>query len=1223
MRLGTIVLFFLILMEMVVAASLVSQTNGALLLMTNSEDETGARDATALPDADKIVTVANAKELITSINSLTSGNSKSEDGINDAAGNKIVWTILIYIDADNDLEKYAIRDIKEMLRGAKYLPDCVCVLIQIDRHPSSNYDKGYTNESLPGETQEYTGARRYQVANNGTLIFKQDLGEVNMGSGNTLNDFVRWGRQQCPSEKVALIIWDHGIGDAGVAIDESNGKDKLKLPEIRQVLENYKKDTGKKMDVIGFDACLMAAAEVITEFNDLASILIGSEDVEPGDGWNYESLFREFGRNACNKTALDLGNIAVSTYGKHYDVIGKNRTTLVAIDMSYVPRFQQAMGALTRRLVEAMKNDTTKFIIARAIEWARNHSYEMDGEEQIDLYHFLQLLQRAIDDVELRKLIQEVLDVILYMRTARHGGRAALNATGISIYFKKNSSITYTYRGAAPIKFNATTSWQELIKLFIACFRNPAYREWLRSNPVSPASITEVIGSIYPRSSGGNPPPTTPTFDPLLLTPFPENGFPFTVELDMPPGLDFPNGGWIHIYERIPGERETWDPIESFWIDSLSSNSIYTFDFNWRPSSHGWVSLDMEFEPFVPGAWPQLPGSYHDSMSFSFIQENDPTFFIPPPSDPLLYPLWSLNASSPLVGDDVLVSLDLINAGLDPFAGGTLDILAFHPSDGFSTVIGQVDLPPLDPGDVFSSDFIFTPDLPGMWEFGLDLDGNPLPAPSGAPKEWSSDAALLAFDPLLFDDYMTAQVLLDDGLGLYDPIDLPFHDVNWIDQPLYLEFDLPIPPPYLPAFNFTLNAGYPPSYVTYSTYGVVHPENWTMNPDGSYTALVGPFSPIPSNALYPGSPYRLELLTNITGERNVLLPDLWEIMQQPDPTLPDVVLRNLGISGIDENGVFDLFLTIENVGSAFANGTQGGIWVSARLPNGTFVDGIYSSYGGMPDINPGEIVQWHAQINYSQFLLDGFHEIGVWLSYWSATYDRIFMTTMLYYHHDPLDPILDVDPLIQDDIILPEDSDPLTLSFGATDDGDVLPFVDSPTIPDPLLDVDIMEPLIPPLSSASKDGGTIITYNTTVTTNFTLTLDPAILPVGTHEIYLFVIDEAYNTVIISFVLVITPSTVTTTTTVPTTTTTTTSTTTVPTTTTTTSSTPSSSTTDTGSAPAANESTTLTTEESSSSAAETSIPLSTVTTTTPLLSLILALLFIPILRWHRNPRKNRK
>ena len=38
----------------------------------------------------------------------------------------------------------------------------------------------------------------------------EDLGTVNMGAGEALADFVKWGWTNYPARRTMLVLWDHG-----------------------------------------------------------------------------------------------------------------------------------------------------------------------------------------------------------------------------------------------------------------------------------------------------------------------------------------------------------------------------------------------------------------------------------------------------------------------------------------------------------------------------------------------------------------------------------------------------------------------------------------------------------------------------------------------------------------------------------------------------------------------------------------------------------------------------------------------------------------------------------------------------------------------------------------------------------------------------------------------------------------------------------------------------
>jgi hypothetical protein len=112
------------------------------------------------------------------------------------------WTVLVYLDADNNLEREAIDDFLEM--AAIGSSAAINVVVQFDRVPG--YDSRYG---------DWTGTLRFRVTQGMTpqpASAIADLGEVNMGHPQTLSDFVSWGRATYPAQRTALVIWNHGDG---------------------------------------------------------------------------------------------------------------------------------------------------------------------------------------------------------------------------------------------------------------------------------------------------------------------------------------------------------------------------------------------------------------------------------------------------------------------------------------------------------------------------------------------------------------------------------------------------------------------------------------------------------------------------------------------------------------------------------------------------------------------------------------------------------------------------------------------------------------------------------------------------------------------------------------------------------------------------------------------------------------------------------------------------
>jgi hypothetical protein len=72
-----------------------------------------------------------------------------------------------------------------------------------------------------------------------------------------------------------------------------------------------------RFDLIFSDTCLNGMIEVLDQFRPFAEVIVGSEDLEPGDGWDYERLFRMMS-DQPPATAEAWGKIAVDAFEAGY-----------------------------------------------------------------------------------------------------------------------------------------------------------------------------------------------------------------------------------------------------------------------------------------------------------------------------------------------------------------------------------------------------------------------------------------------------------------------------------------------------------------------------------------------------------------------------------------------------------------------------------------------------------------------------------------------------------------------------------------------------------------------------------------------------------------------------------------------------------------------------------------------------------------------------------------
>ena len=267
------------------------------------------------------------------------------------------WTALIYVQANNNLSPYALKNFNDLISVGSN--DTMTSLVQWYQ---------------PGQA----GTWRYKVEK-GKMVLEECNATPSDGSAaHDLVDAMRWAVTKHPAQKYSLVLWDHGIGIidpawgnhrpwaskdfldidpdfvknnpriqiSGLTVESA---DDLILTTTTQQLDTILTETlqrgilfneqsktymdnqnlsqalkdistqvlkGKKIDLLGMDACLMAMVEISYLAHRYASILIASQEVELANGWNYAALGHLL--STKNTSASLIAQGIVKSYEQYY-----------------------------------------------------------------------------------------------------------------------------------------------------------------------------------------------------------------------------------------------------------------------------------------------------------------------------------------------------------------------------------------------------------------------------------------------------------------------------------------------------------------------------------------------------------------------------------------------------------------------------------------------------------------------------------------------------------------------------------------------------------------------------------------------------------------------------------------------------------------------------------------------------------------------------------------
>ena len=404
------------------------------------------------------------------------------------------WTVAVWIAGDNDLQSFGTTDLEEMKKVGSN--DDIAIAAQFDRM---------------GDEQ----TRRYHLHADSALDddVVEELGETDTGDPAVATDFFTWAFTKWPSEKVLAVIWNHGSGidetdiyaratrrglrverraDGGngdsvprarvrsvassgfrralfattledavnsraIAYDDTS-RDFLDNAELKRVLSQVVEKIGRPIDVLGFDACLMNLVEVAYQLRGTVDHIVGSEEVEPGDGWPYDTVVAELAASP-DISPRDAAKRIVERYMESYR--GDESVTQSAFDVSRVGAVAEATSELAATCISLI--DGPGFgEFSRAVKNAQRFR----TKDFADLGDLAKLLAESTS-ADVKQASKGVADALFgdapFVLASAQRGATVERSTGAAVYFPVVGDVQVAYD---QLDFGGDTQWGQLIKKY-------------------------------------------------------------------------------------------------------------------------------------------------------------------------------------------------------------------------------------------------------------------------------------------------------------------------------------------------------------------------------------------------------------------------------------------------------------------------------------------------------------------------------------------------------------------------------------------------------------------------------------------------------------------------------------------------------------------------------------------------------------------------------------
>jgi hypothetical protein len=211
------------------------------------------------------------------------------------------------------------------------------------------------------------------------------------------------------------------------------------------------------LDLLFSDTCLNGMIEVCEQFRDFATIILGSEELEPGDGWDYARWFSSMS-SSPPRTAAAWARQAVRSYADAY----RRRTEEHPVTMGAFASANTIASAFKAFVGALGPSDGTGFDTIRD---TREDAQSFADEDTYDLVDFAERCAAATDSARVRTAARAIAKAVSEARVdACAFGDDVADAHGLAFWCPTNrrgyNEVAPTYRRLA---FDKAVGWTKYL----------------------------------------------------------------------------------------------------------------------------------------------------------------------------------------------------------------------------------------------------------------------------------------------------------------------------------------------------------------------------------------------------------------------------------------------------------------------------------------------------------------------------------------------------------------------------------------------------------------------------------------------------------------------------------------------------------------------------------------------------------------------------------------
>lgn len=324
--------------------------------------------------------------------------------------NAPVWTFLVYLNGDNDLDDQT-DDLFNKLERAADNP-YVNILVLWDRHPGGTWDPATYRYEVQYDDNL---AQLYPYTEGVNRWF---LGELNMGDKQILADFISWAKANYAADNYFLSVMDHGggwapelsalrptwiMGGAGLSWDDTD-VDYLSTYDL-----GWSLDSMGPIDVVFYDACLMGMLENVYELGANADYLVASQNLA------FATTPYDFyiGAITGTTTPAELASAVADNY--IHSLLPGTSGSVSVLQLDATAGIATVVDALAQDLrslldsPDAREQIASAYVAAQKLDYDSDYILEPSRDGFVDLYDFAEQVTVFVSDTQVISSAQQLM----------------------------------------------------------------------------------------------------------------------------------------------------------------------------------------------------------------------------------------------------------------------------------------------------------------------------------------------------------------------------------------------------------------------------------------------------------------------------------------------------------------------------------------------------------------------------------------------------------------------------------------------------------------------------------------------------------------------------------------------------------------------------------------------------------------------------------------------